>query len=431
MYAVGHKILCPYIRKNNNLTIISMIKLGVFGFGCVGQGLYDVLQRTNGIKAEIVKICVKNKNKERSLPAELFTFDKNDLLNHPDINVIVELIDDAEAAYEIVTTALKNKKAVVTANKKMLAEHFEELFCLQLEHGVPLLYEGACCASIPIIRNLEEYYDNDLLNSVEGIFNGSTNYILTKIFRDNLSFDAALKQAQELGFAESDPRLDIEAFDPKFKLSIVLTHAFGIFVKPENIFHYGIQNLSDFDIRYAREKGYKIKLVASCRKEGDKIYAAVLPKFVLPDDRLYNIDYEYNGITIESIFSEDQFFAGKGAGSYPTGSAVLSDISALTYDYKYEYKKFFQQNTFSLDNNFAIEVYIRYKNGISFPADDFITIRENYSSVSDSYLIGSISLDSLIKAEWLRDENVNIVLLPDFLPAFIKEKVLGQELVMV
>ena len=396
------------------------IKLGVFGFGCVGQGLYDVLHKTHGIKAEIVKICVKNRNKTRRLPENIFTYDKDELLNNPDINVIVELIDDADAAFEIVSTALRNRKAVVTANKKMIAEHFEELFQLQQEYGVPLLYEGACCASIPIIRNLEEYYDNDLLNSVEGIFNGSTNYILTKIFRENLNFATALKEAQEKGFAESDPRLDVEGFDPKFKLSIVLTHAFGIFIKPKDIFHYGIQNLSEFDIRYAREKGYKIKLVASCRKIEDKIYAAVLPKFVRPEDKLYNVDLEYNGITIESIFSEDQFFAGKGAGSYPTGSAVLSDISALTYGYKYEYKKYFQENSLALNNNFAIDVFVRYKQGEILPAEDFITVREKYSSAKDSYLIGSISLASLAKADWLRRDDVNIILLPEAIPQEIE-----------
>ncbi len=138
------------------------IKIGLFGFGCVGQGLYDVLSKTSGIKAEIIKICVKDKNKQRSIDSSNFTFDKNELLYDDSIDVIVELIDSADEAFEIVSTALKNGKAVVTANKKMLAEHFEELYILQQENKVPLLYEASVCASIPIIRTLEEYYDNDL-----------------------------------------------------------------------------------------------------------------------------------------------------------------------------------------------------------------------------------------------------------------------------
>jgi homoserine dehydrogenase len=173
---------------------------------------------------------------------------------------------------------LRKGKAVVSANKKMIAEHFAELLQLQKEFGVPLLYEGACCASIPIIRNLEEYYDNDMLTAVEGIFNGSTNYILTRMFEENCSFEAALKEAQEKGFAESDPALDVEGYDAKYKLSIILAHAFGLPVEPERVFNHGITHLSDFDLQYAREKGYRIKLVAGCRKFGEQVFATVFPK---------------------------------------------------------------------------------------------------------------------------------------------------------
>src|SRR2546428_1508650 len=183
------------------------IKLGLFGFGCVGQGLYNALNQTEGIKAEVVKICVKNASKSRSLPEHYFTIDKNELLNNSEINVIVEMIDDAAAAFEIVKAALKSGKAVVSANKKMIADNFAELYSLQQEYNVPLLYEASACASIPIIRNLEEYYDNDLLGAVEGIFNGSTNYILTKIFKEDLDFSTAILQAQTAGFAETDPTL--------------------------------------------------------------------------------------------------------------------------------------------------------------------------------------------------------------------------------
>ena len=178
--------------ENNNSNVSHTkhrhLRLGLFGFGCVGQGLYHVLDETPGIKAEIKKICVKHKNKPRPLSEDLFTFDASDLLNDPEIDVVVELIDDANAAFEIVRTALQNGKAVVTANKKMLAEHLEEIYDLQRQYGKPVLYEGSVCGSIPIIRNLEEYYDNDLLTGIEGIFNGSTNYILTKVFEERTSY---------------------------------------------------------------------------------------------------------------------------------------------------------------------------------------------------------------------------------------------------
>ena len=219
------------------------LKLGLFGFGCVGQGLYHVLHETHGVKAEIKKICVKNRNKARPIPADFFTYDSADILNDPDIDIVVELIDDANAAFEIVKSALSHGKAVVTANKKMLAEHLEEIYTLQRKHGKPVLYEGSVCGSIPILRNLEEYYDNDLIQRIEGIFNGSTNYILTKVFEEKKNYETALRQAQDLGFAESDPMLDVKGYDAKYKLVIAITHTFGVFVKPEEVINIGIDKL--------------------------------------------------------------------------------------------------------------------------------------------------------------------------------------------
>src|SRR5258707_3873279 len=224
------------------------LKLGVFGFGCVGQGLYHVLNETHGIKAEIKRICVKNRNKSRILSSEIFTYDKNEILSDPEIDVIVELIDDSNAAFEIVKSALQNRKHVVTANKKMIAEHLIEIYELQQKYNRSVLYEGAVCGSIPIIRNLEEYYDNDLITSIEGIFNGSTNYILTKVFEERKNYADALRQAQELGFAESDPSLDVKGFDAKFKLVIAIAHTFGVFVKPEEVITLGIDKISDIDL---------------------------------------------------------------------------------------------------------------------------------------------------------------------------------------
>ncbi len=388
------------------------LKLGIFGFGVVGQGLYHVLEETKGIKAEILRICVKDRTKNRPLPDRYFTFDKDDILANPEVDVVLELIDDPEAAYEIVTSALKNGKAVVTANKKMVADHMTELFKLQHKHKVPLLYEGACCASIPIIRNLEEYYDNDLLNAVEGIFNGSTNYILTKVFSENKTFDEALAQAQELGYAETDPRLDVEGYDAKYKLCIILTHAFGLFVNPEDIFNYGIQNISDFDIKIARERGYKIKLLAKSRKINDeKVVAMVMPQFVSDKSELYKVENEFNGVIVEGAFSEHQFFIGKGAGGYPTGSAVLSDISALTYNYKYEYKKTRQVANVSVGDDFEVTIYLRFLDPASIDKNDFSLIFEEYRALDNRYIIGRISFSKMINSSWIHDSDCNVILL--------------------
>lgn len=387
------------------------LKLGIFGFGVVGQGLYHVLEETKGIKAEILKICVKNRNKKRPLPLEYFTYNKEDILENPDIDVVLELIDDPIAAYEIVTAALKSGKAVVTSNKKMVADHMTELYELQKKYNTPLLYEGACCASIPIIRNLEEYYDNDLLSAVEGIFNGSTNYILTKVFSEQKSFGEALTEAQELGYAETDPSLDIEGYDAKYKLCIILTHAFGLFVDPEDVFNYGIQNISEFDIKIARERGYKIKLVAKSRKIDDKVIAMVIPQFVSEKSELYKVEREFNGVIVEGAFSEHQVFIGKGAGGYPTGSAVLSDISALTYNYMYEYKKTKQAADLELSSDYEIIIYLRFDNQSIINKDVFNLILEEYKALENQYIIGKINFSKLRGSEWLSNRNINIILL--------------------
>ena len=388
------------------------LKIGLFGFGCVGKGLYDVLLHTKGLKAEIAAICIKDKNKKRSLPAEFFTFDKSDILNDDSINVVVELIDDADAAFEIVRYAIQKGKAVVSANKKMIAEHFEELLALQKKFDVPFLYEGAACASIPVIRNLEEYYDNDLLTSIEGIVNGSTNYILTKMYRENQDYAVALKEAQALGFAESDPTLDVSGYDARYKLSLLTAHAFGLVVKPEDIFCNGIQSIGKEDLQYAKEKGYKIKLIARTIKSKNKLALSVIPQFISPTDILYNIDDENNGLCVEGVFSDRQFFAGKGAGSYPTGSAVLSDISALTYNYRYEYKKLLQESGLEVSNDITLKIYCRYPDsvrGLDLLFDDVI---EEYKSRAFNYKTGFVKLSALHESGLAQNKDVFIACLP-------------------
>jgi homoserine dehydrogenase len=385
------------------------MKLGLFGFGCVGQGLWKVLHETKGIRADIQRICIKHPDKPRPVPAHFFTTNALEILDDPEIDIVVELIDDADAAFEIVSGALARGKAVVSANKKMIAHRLPELYALQQKTGAAFLYEGACCASIPIIRNLEEYYDNDLLTSVEGIFNGTTNVILSKIFEENLSFAEALKFAQAHGFAERDPSLDVDGFDPKFKLCILLLHAFGVFVRPEKVLHFGIGRVNDFDIEFARSRGCVLKLVARCFRENDKVAAYCLPRFVSKTHRYASVRHEYNAVTLESAFSEHQMFVGKGAGDKATGCAVLSDISALRYQYKYEYRKFSQNGTFFDTTETELTVYVRHEREGQIAEQDFSSITERYISNAAHYWIGQISLEKLQSAAWLNDPGVNVI----------------------
>ncbi len=389
------------------------LNIGLFGFGLVGESLWQVLQSNTSLQAQIKKVCIKNPEKKRNAPQGLFTTDADDLLHDDSINVIVELIDDADAAFKIVTTALLKGKSVVSANKKMIAEHLPELLGLQQETGASFLYEAACCASIPVIRNLEEYYDNDLLQSISGIVNGSTNYILTKIAEEGLDFATALQQAQAEGFAESNPALDIEGIDAINKLTILLAHAYGIVTSPTELVCNGITNLHEQDARYAKEKGLAIKLVAHARKQDDgSLGAFVLPQFLKSDSRLFHVRNEYNGVVIESALADQQFFNGKGAGGFPTASAVISDLSALRYNYHYEYKKLYYSQPQQLADDFTLHVYFSFNVDNALPADFFEDIEEWASNGERSFVIGTISFSKLKNTTWWKENGNSLVALP-------------------
>lgn len=389
------------------------LNIGLFGFGVVGEGLYRVLEQTPSLQANIVKVCIKDPSKKRNAPAELFTTDRNILLNDPGINVIVEVINESEPAFEIVSTALKNGKAVVSASKKMIAEHLPEILEMQQQYNQPFLCESAACASIPVIRNLEEYYDNDLLHSIRAIVNGSTNFILTKMFEDKLDFKQALILAQQLGFAEADPVLDVDGWDALNKWTFLLTHAYGIVEKPENIVFNGIQNIKLADAVVAKEKNLEVKLVAQAKKlQNGGVAAFVLPQLVTHEDPLAFVRNEFNGVVIESGFADKQFFYGKGAGSFPTASAVLSDISALRYQYRYEYKKLYYHTPPKLTDDFYVRTYVSFDDWKYVPRDKFEWIEEWHAG-ERKYLVGVLHFRLLKEETWWKENNTSLILAPD------------------
>jgi len=388
------------------------LKLGIFGFGCVGQGLVDVLDETTNFNVEVKKICIKDPAKSRTLDASFFTLNASELIDDPEIDIIVELIDDAEAAFEIVSKSLQNGKAVVSANKKMIAENLAELIELQQENQTPLLYEASCCASIPIIRNLEEYYDHDLLSSVSGIVNGSTNYILSQMSEFGNEYETALEEAKSNGFAETDPSLDVMGIDACYKLCIILFHSFGLIVEPKKVFTSGITSINAFDIDFAKKNGSVIKLLANAGKKNNQVTAFCIPTFVPEGSILSQTRNEYNSVILETAFTERQVLMGKGAGSRPTGSAVLSDISALTYDYKYEFKKFSEHSPLELAHELVLRVYVRYDQKNKPELNQFEQVHETFSSSRFSYLLGEISLENLRNAEWRNNPNISVIHYP-------------------
>ena len=392
------------------------INIGLFGFGTVGKGLYDVLKKIQPENVSIVKVCVRNVAKHSAeAPEREFTSNADDIFTDSRINFIVELIDDAEAAYGIVKRALQAKIPVVSGNKKMLARHIQEMIQLQRDNDTALLYDASACGSIPVIRNLEEYYDNDLLISVKGILNGSSNFILSKIFNEGMNYAEALKLAQDLGFAESDPTLDIGGWDSLFKLIIITIHAFGVYVEPEQIFTFGIGNMNEHDIQFAHEKRRRVKLVGWAEKvDEDKLVLSVMPHLLSKQKYIYSVEDEFNGVVIKGLFYYKQFMFGQGAGGFPTGSAVLSDITAQLYDYRYQYKKLQSPHQLHFTNDYKVRIYYRYDSPATLNLLEFSTIHESYYSDTYKYVVGDIELSQLqAQAQSLRESNVFVCLYPE------------------
>ena len=396
----------------------NMLRIGLFGLGTVGQGFCRVIAMARNAHAEIVKVCVRDINKPRDIyvPPSLLTDRAEDILDDPSIDLIVEVIDDAEASLRIVSGALRRGKAVVSGNKAMIARHLPELIALQREHGAALLYDASSCGSIPVIRNLEEYYDNDLLLEVKGILNGSSNYILSRVFDHGEDYEGALKRAQELGFAEADPSRDILGYDSLFKLVIITVHALGVYVDPAKVLCRGIATLSPFDISYAREKGVKIKLVAQVVKVSDRAFTLfVMPEFVSPSRYIYSVDDEYNGVVIRGECYDRQFMFGKGAGALPTASSILSDVMARRHGYCYEYKKMSYEGRPVYTTDVELTVYLRFRDPAVVDALGFTSVSERYTSAEASYVIGDIPLGRLIeRIDVLDSPDVFICNIPRF-----------------
>lgn len=388
------------------------LTIGLFGFGCVGTGLYEVLNRTALLQARIKHIVIKDLTKKRAIDASYFSNNADLILNDNEINVVVELINDSDAAYEIVKRALSSGKHVVSANKKLIAYHLDELIALAKENNVSFLYEASVGGSIPIIRNLEEYYNNDSLSTISGIVNGTTNYILTKT-GEGQSFNDALATAQELGFAELDPTSDVDAFDAKYKLVLLLKHAFGYAANQSQIWNYGIRQLKTWDATYAREKGLKIKLLAFGTRIDNQVVGFVAPHLIPAQHFAYNVENEFNAVVVEALFSDRQLFLGKGAGSHPTASAVLSDISALQFDYAYEYRKSITDETIELTENFKLKVYVSAVSKEALERIPFAETSEVYHGATHHFKIGFVNFADIRNLDLNNENDLFLAVLPN------------------
>lgn len=310
-----------------------MINVAVLGYGTIGSGVVEVLN-TNGdsiAKRAGEKIRIKYVLDLREFPGdpimEVLVHDVNIILNDPEVKIVVEVMGGVNPAYTFVKEALLNGKSVVTSNKELVAKHGAELLDLAKERHLNFLFEASVGGGIPIIRPLNQSLTADEIEEITGILNGTTNYILSKMYDDGLDFDTALKNAQNLGYAERNPAADIEGFDACRKIAILSSLAFGMQVDYEDIHTEGITNITDIDIRYAKSMGARIKLFASSIRENDeKVYAMVAPMMIKANHPLYSVNDVFNGIFVRGNVIGDVMFYGSGAGKLPTASAVVADV---------------------------------------------------------------------------------------------------------
>ncbi|WP_299758240.1 homoserine dehydrogenase [uncultured Pontibacter sp.] len=375
-------------------------RIGIFGFGCVGQGLHDVLQDNPHL--QVARICVRDREKLRALPSHSFIYNPQELLQDDSIDLFAELISNPKEALHIVKQTLEAGKTIVSANKKMISENLTELVALQQEFGGTLLYEAAVCGSIPILRTLEAYYSNEPLQEVSGILNGSSNFILSKLDSEGVSYNEALAQAQALGFAEADPTLDVGGYDALHKISLIAAHAFGAVIKPEQVLRCGIQHISKQDVALAQSLGARIRLVASAKlNKNNKLELQVLPTLVFPDSELYFVEAEFNGVQLQAKYAGNQFLKGRGAGSHPTGSAVWADVSAALDGYKYNYPKFRyndeeQLRSVPLEEDDELKIYLRTTMPEFLPQLPWRELATFGSDAKVCQLVGTISRKDLL-----------------------------------
>ena len=311
------------------------INLGLLGLGVVGGGVVKALTQKSalvtkqiGRPVNITRILVKDLDKPRDLdvPKSLLTTDPTDILEDPQVHIVVEVMGGERPALDYLRQALQEGKSVVTANKEVMAKHGPELLALATEKGVQILFEASVGGGIPILSPLTKDLRANEIGAIRAIINGTTNYILTKMTYENMEFTQALEEAQELGYAEADPTNDVEGIDAGYKLAILASLAFQTKVAAQDVYREGISRLTSRDFRYARELGYVIKLMAIARREGDQLEARVHPVLIPQETPLAKVDGVLNAVEVEGDLVDKVLFHGRGAGSMPTTSAVIGDI---------------------------------------------------------------------------------------------------------
>ena len=315
------------------------INVGMIGLGTVGSGALRILRdnaelihKRAGLPIEVVKIAVRDLSRDRGIdvPAAILTTNPREIVEDPNIDIVVELIGGYEPAKELILAAISKGKHIVTANKALLAVHGAEIHAAARRAGVMVGFEGSVAGGVPVIKALKEALAGNRILSIYGIINGTSNYILTKMTDEQRAFDDVLREAQRAGYAEADPTFDVGGIDTAHKLAILVNLAFGVPVNLKDIFTEGITAISPLDIEFGKTLGYKVKLLAIAKMHDGKVEARVHPTMVPDEYPIAKVGGVYNAIQIVGDACQDIMLYGRGAGSLPTGSAVVADIMDIT-----------------------------------------------------------------------------------------------------
>ena len=369
------------------------ITAGIFGFGVVGEGLYRLVRETAYPNIDLKAIVVKEKNKKRILPEERFSYDDCVILGDPEIELVIEVTNDSKAAFKIVKAALENGKHVVSANKRMIAEHLEELIEVQKASGKLLLYEAAVAGAVPIIQTTDQYLAWQKISKIEGILNGTSNYILTEM-NAGRSFDEALRDAQLKGYAEADPTMDIAGHDALFKTIILALHGFGKLVKPEDVFFAGIQRVNTADIEWGKSKNLVVKQTGNITQSEDNFELSVTPVFLPGESKLGNVHDVLNAVEVQTNVAGNFVLEGEGAGAFPTAQAVLGDIEKIGHGISYVLNKGAEAAT---PKGKVWDVYLRTDTPSVLESLSFIDIDEETKTHEQVRIVGKIHSDELKK----------------------------------
>ena len=389
------------------------IKIGLIGLGTVGSGVYKTLQAFDDI--EVIEIAVKNKSKKRNIPnldENLITDNPYEVVNNPEIDIVCELIGGMEPAYDLIITAIKNGKHIVTANKELLAKRGVEVFNFAEQHNKVVLYEAAIAGGIPIIMPIKTILAGNKINKIEAILNGTTNYILTKMDVQGASYDDVLQEAQNLGYAETDPTGDVEGFDAAYKITTLATLAFKKRIKFENVYREGITKVRAEDMKAANDLGYKIKLIATASiDENDNADVRVHPMLISKDTTLAHIDYVTNAVELNGFPIGKVVLSGPGAGEFPTASSVVGDILAIAAEFgKSDYiLPMMRCNHSTKANPVKIEdTYNKYY--ISITAPNAIGIIAKIGTICANK---NISLSSILQRGVSKDNTADIIVITE------------------